>query len=61
MLIMVIVQVLYVVLVVKVLSGYAPVSSGGLFLLFLLSQVLFFIKLYLRAVRYGGVAALYKI
>ncbi len=61
MLIMVIVQALYVMLVVKLLSGYTPDSGGGIFLLFLLSQVLFFIKLYLRALRYGGVAALYRI
>jgi len=61
MLIMVIVQALYVVLVVKILSGYTPDTGGGMFLLFLLSQVLFFIKLYLRALRYGGVAALYQI
>lgn len=61
MLIMVIMQALFVVLVIKILSGYTPDSGGGLFLLFLLSQVLFFIKLYLRALRYGGVAALYQL
>jgi len=61
MLIMVIVQGLYVVLVTRVLTGYAPDSGGGLFLLFLLSQALFFMKLYLRALRYGGVAALYQL
>ena len=61
MLIMVIIQALYVMLVVKILSGYTPDSGGGIFLLFLISQVLFFMKLYLRAMRYGGVAALYQI
>ncbi len=61
MLIMVIVQGLYAVLVVKLISGYSPDSSGGLFLLFLMSQVLFFIKLYLRALRYGGVTAMYQL
>lgn len=60
MLIMVIVQGLYAVLVAKILSGYSPLTGEGLFVLFLLTQVLFLFKLYLRAVRYGGVAALYQ-
>jgi len=54
------VQGLFVALVLKILGGYTPVTGGGLFLLFLLSQVMFIIKLYLRAVRYGGVATLYQ-
>ena len=61
MLIMVLVQGLFVALVLKILGGYTPVTGGGLFLLFLLSQVMFIIKLYLRAVRYGGVATLYQL
>ncbi|MFO7852332.1 MAG: hypothetical protein ACQERS_09000 [Bacteroidota bacterium] len=60
MLTMIIVQGLYLMLVVKLLSDYTPDTGGGLFLLFLISQVLFFIKLYLRALRYGGIAALYQ-
>ncbi|MEA1886754.1 MAG: hypothetical protein U9N72_06060 [Bacteroidota bacterium] len=61
MLTMVIVQGLYVMLAAKLLSDYTPESGGGLFLLFIISQVLFFIKLYLRALRYGGIAALYQL
>lgn len=61
MLIMIIVQGAYALLVVKILSGYSPLTGGGLFVLFLLTQLLFLLKLYLRAVRYGGVAALYGI
>lgn len=61
MLVMIIVQGLYLMLVVKLLSDYTPDTGGGLFLLFLISQVLFFIKLYLRALRYGGIAALYQL
>lgn len=61
MLIMVILQGLFVMLVAKLLSGYTPDSGGGLFLLFFLSQVLFLIKLYLRALRYGGVTTLYQL
>ena len=61
MLIMVIVQGLFAALVVKILVGYAPEKGGGLFLLFIISQGLFFLKLYLRALRYGGVTTLYQL
>ncbi|MBS0011671.1 MAG: hypothetical protein KFF49_09700 [Bacteroidales bacterium] len=61
MLIMVIIQGLYIMLVTRFLSGYAPESGTGLFLLFISSQVLFLFKLYLRALRYGGVAELYQL
>ncbi|MDZ7739995.1 MAG: hypothetical protein U5K32_13205 [Bacteroidales bacterium] len=61
MLIMVVVQGFYAILLVKILSAYSPLTGGGLFVLFLLTQLLFLFKLYLRAVRYGGVAALYQI
>lgn len=61
MLIMIIVQSLYALLVAKILSAYIPLTGGGLFVLFLLTQGLFFFKLYLRAVRYGGVVALYQV
>lgn len=59
MLIMVIIQVFYTVLVAKILAGYAPEKGPGLFLLFILSQGFFILKLYLRALRYGGVTTLY--
>lgn len=61
MLIMVLVQGGFALMVAGLLSAYVPVTGGGLFLLFLLSQVLFIIKLYLRAVRYGGVSELYQL
>lgn len=61
MLIMIIVQGLFVMLVAKVLASYKPDTGGGLFLLFLLSQFLFIVKLFLRAVRYGGVTTLYRL
>lgn len=60
MLVMVILQFLFAILVVDILAGYSPESGGGLLLLFIISQGLFLVKLYLRAVRYGGVTALYK-
>jgi len=61
MLVMVIVQGLYSILVFKILTGYRPESGGGLVLMFFISQGLFLLKLYLRALRYGGVTALYQL
>lgn len=59
MLIMVIIQGLYIILVSKLVGGYNPATGGGLFLMFLVTQGLFFIKLWLRALRYGGVTSMY--
>ncbi len=61
MLIMVIVQGFYAIMVAKILADYTPQTGEGLFVLLILSQLLLLFKLYLRAVRYGGVAALYQI
>ncbi len=61
MLLMVIIQALFTVLVVDILAAYTPDSGGGMFLLFMLSQLLFLIRIFLRAVRYGGIAALYQL
>ena len=60
MLLMIVVQGLFVWLVSKILVGWNPMSAGGLFVLFLLTQALFFLRLFLRAIRYGGVTALYQ-
>ncbi len=60
MLVMLVLQALFAVLVVDILAGYSPESGGGLLLLFIISQGLFLVKLYRRAVRYGGVTALYQ-
>ncbi len=58
MVVMIAIQGGFVFLASKVLN-FSPQTGGGLFLLFLLSQVLFFIRLMLRAWRYGGVTAMY--
>jgi hypothetical protein len=52
------VQVLYGWLVLTILPGLKPVTGGGVFLLFLLSQFLFFIKILLKVWRYGTVTSL---
>lgn len=55
MLIMIFVQLLFGSLVLFVLSGMKPVTGTGIILLFLLSQAFFFIKILLKACRYGCV------
>jgi len=51
------VQAGFLLLVSKALD-FNPDGTGGLFVLFLLTQVLFIIKVFLRAWRYGGVTTL---
>ena len=60
MLLITVIQIFYVWIVFRHLSGMQPSTGGGLFLLFILTQVMFFIKLALRAWRYGGVTTLYE-
>jgi len=61
MAIIVIVQIILVFFVTRVVSGSQPQTGGGLLLLFIITQVLLFMKLYLRAWRYGGVTELYSL
>jgi hypothetical protein len=58
MLILVAFQVLYGVLIISKLLLWTPVTGGGVFLLFLLSQLLFVIKVLLRTWRYGSITSL---
>jgi hypothetical protein len=58
MIILLIVQFLFGWLVIKILPGIKPVTGTGVFLLFLLSQLLFYIKIMLKAWRYGSVTSL---
>lgn len=55
MLIIIIVQLLYGSLVLWILSGIRPVAGPGIIMLFILSQILYFIKIQLKAWRYGSV------
>jgi len=61
MLILIFVQLLFGALVLYVLSGMKPASGTGIILLFLLSQVFFFIKILLKACRYGSVTRMMEI
>jgi hypothetical protein len=53
-------QALFSWFVFKFLSGTRPQSGGGIFLLFLLSQLLFIIKILIRTWRYGSVTSMYE-
>lgn len=59
--IILIVQLLFGWLAFKIISGLTPSAGGGIFLLFLLSQFLFFIKIMLKVWRYGSVTELMKL
>ncbi len=61
MIILMVLQLLYLWLVSKIIPGMYPGSGSGIFLLFLLSQFLFIIKIFLRVIRYGSVTALMEI
>jgi hypothetical protein len=58
MLIIWLVQTLFVVLVFKIIGNSKPATSIGVFGLFLLSQLMFYIRIFLKAWRYGSVTAL---
>ncbi len=58
MLLILIVQFLFGWLVLSILPGFVPQEGGGVFLLLILSQSLFFIKIFLKTWRYGSVTVL---
>ena len=58
MLILIIIQSVFGVFIVSKLLGSKPLTGGGVFLLFLVSQIFFIIKLFLRAWRYGSVTSM---
>lgn len=55
---MMILQALLGWVMIGLIAGYTPATGGGVFLLFVTSQFLFFIKIFIKAVRYGGVTSL---
>jgi MFS family permease len=58
MVMMFIVQVVFVWLVIKIVGEWKPVTGWGVFLLFLLSQFLFFVNAMLKTCSYGSVTSL---
>jgi hypothetical protein len=58
MIIMLVVQIVFIVLVFLIVTGWIPSTGSEVFLLFVISQLLFIIKIYLKIWRYGSVTAL---
>lgn len=54
------IQVLFAGFVLKFITGMGPHSGGGIFLLFLVSQFFFIIKILLRVWRYGSVTSMFE-
>ena len=61
MLILMVIQLIFGWLAFLVIKSWTPDTGGGVFLLFIVSQVLFFIKTLLKAWRYGSVTSLKEI
>jgi hypothetical protein len=58
MVILLVFQILYGWMVLSVLTGLAPSTGLGVFILFLISQLMVYLRLMLKLVRYGSVTAL---
>jgi hypothetical protein len=58
MIILLIIQALFGFVMFRFIPVMRPATGGGVFLLFIFSQVLFFIKILLKVWRYGSVTAL---
>ncbi len=61
MLILLVIQLVFTLIVMLFLSRWKPGTGGGVFLLFLASQILFYIKCGLKVWRYGSVTSLMEI
>lgn len=58
MLIIMLIQVFYMLLALKILHGFKPESGVGIIILFTASQILFIFKLYLKISRFGSFTAM---
>jgi len=61
MLIIFVVQMFFTLVVMFFLSRWKPDTGGGVFLLFLVSQILYYVKCILKVWRYGSVTSLMEI
>lgn len=43
---------------IKLIAGYSPVTGGGVFLLFIISQLIFVLKIFLKVIRFGSITSL---
>jgi hypothetical protein len=60
MFLILVIQIGFTALVFIIISGMKPVTGVGIFLMFLLSQILFIIKIYLRTWRYGIITSKFE-
>lgn len=60
MFIMMVIQMLFTYEVFKIVGSFKPQTGGGIFLLFILAQTLFIIKILLKAWRYGSVTSMFE-
>jgi len=58
MIIMIVFQALMGLAMIKLIEGYTPVTGGGVFMLFIISQLLLLLKIFLKVLRYGSVTSL---
>jgi hypothetical protein len=61
MLFLLIIQLLYGWLVLRLLGGIRPFAETGIILLFIISQFLFFIRIFLKTWRYGSVSGMMEL
>jgi hypothetical protein len=61
MLITIVVQILFVLLALTIIGYWKPVTGGGVFLLFLVSQLLVITRLTLKTWRYGCITFLSEV
>lgn len=57
-LIMIVLQAIVLWLVFRVISGIVPASGAGILLLFIISQLLVALKLFLKVMRYGSITSI---
>lgn len=58
MILLLLIQVLYYFIITRFLPGITPSTGMGVFLFFILSQVLFYIQILLKILRYGSITFL---
>jgi hypothetical protein len=46
--------------VIKLIAGFTPVTGGGVFILFIISQLIIVLKIFLKVLRFGSITALMK-
>jgi hypothetical protein len=58
MLMMFVLQAIVAWIMIKVIAGIVPVKGGGILMLFIISQLILFLKLFIKVLRYGSVTSL---